>query len=309
MVNEGAFFPLAVTTFCFLGRPWRGKSGHMRPKKREGETKRRTEKTKRISMKDKKKLIFLLGGYDLEMCTIKALLESHHLLCVDRRLQWHNAYLSAYEKSLRKYGGADSAWHIYGVELQEDILPPPNYSRIDHHNQYAGLPSALEQVADLLQFPLDRRLRLIAANDKAYIPGMKALGASAEEIAAIRSADRRAQGVSEEEERLAEKALAENKETTVGGLLVVRALSTHFSPICDRLFPYARLVVYTDSEWVYYGEGADRIKTLFEPDFLAGRLFCGGGKHGFVGSKQEVFAPHEIHEMIRQIKEEMADGA
>lgn len=260
-------------------------------------------------MKDKKKLIFLLGGYDLEMCTIKTLLESHRLPCVDHGLQWNNAYLSAYEKSLEKYGAPDSAWHIYGVELQEDRLPPPNYSPIDHHNQYAGLPSALEQVAALLQFPLDRRLRLIAANDKAYIPGMEALGASDKEIAAIRLADRRAQGVTEEEERLAEKALAENKETAAGGLLVVRALSAHFSPICDRLFPYGRLLVYTDSEWVYYGEGADRIKALFEPDLLAGRLFCGGGKQGFIGSKQGEYAPREIHEMIRQIKEETADGA
>lgn len=258
-------------------------------------------------MKDTKQPLFLLGGYDLEMCTIKTLLETHGIPYADHRLQWHTAYLSSYAPQLAEYGRPASPWRIYGLELQEDIPLPANYTRIDHHNRHAGLPSALEQVASLLQLPLDRRLRLIAANDRAYIPGMQALGATADEIAAIRLADRRAQGVTEEDEKLAEKAIAQQQER--GGLVVVQALSPRFSPICDRLYPYRRLLIYTGGEWMYYGEGAARIKTLFEEEFQAGRLFCGGGVQGFVGAKQGVYSPLEIQAMVGHIQKEIAYGA
>ena len=71
------------------------------------------------------------------------------------------------------------------------------YHRIDHHNEYCHLPSSLEQVASVLGVELNRKQRLIAANDVGYIPAMKALMATDEEIAEIRREDRRAQGVTE----------------------------------------------------------------------------------------------------------------
>lgn len=73
------------------------------------------------------KTLFLLGGHDLEMCTIKDMLLEAEVVCFDASLQWNNAYVSAYQKELEQYGADDSEWTIYGVELQEDIPHPYNY--------------------------------------------------------------------------------------------------------------------------------------------------------------------------------------
>jgi len=45
--------------------------------------------------------LFLLGGYDLEMLTIKQLLEGRDgCMVADKRLRWDNAALSAYQQEL-----------------------------------------------------------------------------------------------------------------------------------------------------------------------------------------------------------------
>lgn len=254
-------------------------------------------------MFDKKEMksIFLLGGYDLEMQTIKNVLESVHALYVDHVLHWDEACLSRYKEDIRQINLMTSDCKIYGVELQEDILLPSNYIRIDHHNQYVHLPSALEQIMALFCIEPDRRACLIAANDKFYIPGMLELGATDEEIAEIRLADRKAQGVTDEDEWLAQKAIKENLEK-LGDLLIVYAFVNRFSPICDRLYPYSRLLVYTDEEWMYYGEGALKIKNLFVDEFTKGRMFNGGGVNGYVGTVRRSFSRNEILGMVEQIK-------
>lgn len=252
-------------------------------------------------MDDEKYYLFLLGGYDLEMVTIRDILEERRITSADRQLQWDNACLSFYKEELDLYGEAGSPWRIFGIELREDIPAPANYTRIDHHNQYAVLPSALEQVMELLRLPLDRYQRLVAANDKGYIPGMRALGATAEEISSIRHADRKAQGVTGEEEGFAELAITVNRED-LGDLIVIHALSSRFSPICDRLFPYRHLLIYTDEEWVYYGEGLSGIKAVFTDDLLQGKIYSGGGDKGYVGTVRGIYSPGKICEMVEQIK-------
>lgn len=247
------------------------------------------------------KWLFLLGGHDLEMCTIKELLQKTEVVCCDASLQWNNAYVSAYRKELEQYGTENSQWIIYGVELQEDISVPHNYKAIDHHNLNMEQPSALEQVAGLLGVPMDYRMQLIAANDKRYIPGMKALQASDAEVAAIRKADRACQGVTDEDERLAEKAIKENSQVSQG-LTMVRALSPRFSPICDRLFPYERLLIYTDKEWMYYGKQADKLRDLFKAELLNGKMFYGGGADGYIGSKVQAYTCIEIQGHIEKIR-------
>lgn len=247
------------------------------------------------------KMLFLLGGHDLEMCVVKDMLLEAGIVCFDASLQWNNAYVSAYRKELEQYGTGDSEWTIYGVELQEDISLPYNYKAIDHHNLKTDLPSALEQVAGLLGAPMNRRMRLIAANDKGYIPGMQALQASDAEIAEIRRADRACQGVTEEDELLAEKAIKENMQME-GDLIIVQALSRKFSPVCDRLFPYDRLLVYTDEEWVYYGKQAGRLRGFFHAEILGGRLFYGGGTDGYIGSKARAYTGMEIRQHIEKIR-------
>lgn len=242
--------------------------------------------------------LFLLGGADLEMQTIHDVLSREGIPFVDHNLRWDNAFLSSYKMELQS---VMDGLMVYGIELREDIMPPDYYRAIDHHNELSASPCALEQVMDLLHLPMNRYENLVAANDKAYIPGMLALNASNEEIASIRRADRKAQGVTEKEEMLAEKAIACHLEMK-DDLILVYALCSRFSPICDRLFPYDKLLIYTDSEWMYYGEGCGRVRELFAVESSLGNLFYGGGEKGYVGVKQNVYSKDEILEMINRIK-------
>lgn len=247
----------------------------------------------------REKLLFLLGGHDLEMLTIRQQLDKMGVAYVDHQLRWDNARLSSYRKELEEASTKD--WIVYGVELQEDIPKPPGYRAIDHHNTSAHLDSALEQVMALLGQPMDRYQQLVAANDKRYIPGMLEIGASEDEINLIRYADRKAQGVTDKDECLAEKAVSNNC-TRIGDLFVVKAFSSRFSPICDRLFPFGSLLIYTDEEWVYYGKGTENVKKSFEKEYLSGNLFSGGGENGYVGAKGGVFSLEEIQKMVEHIK-------
>ena len=246
----------------------------------------------------KEDLIFLLGGADLEMHTIRDVLSREGITFFDHHLRWDNALLSSYKLELQTVKDGQI---VFGIELREDIMPPECYRAIDHHNELSASPCALEQVMKIFQQPMNRYEQLVAANDKSYIPGMLELDASEEEIESIRRADRKAQGVTDEEEHLAEKAIASNLEIK-DDLIIVQALCSRFSPICDRLFPYHKLLIYTDSEWMYYGDRCCSIRDLFTDELLSGDLFYGGGEQGYVGVKQNVYKKDNIIEMINRIK-------
>ena len=251
----------------------------------------------------KPKKLFLLGGRDLEMKTIKEIVRSQRgCAVIDRNLRWDNAVLSAYNDVFDSFPDAD----IYAVELREDIPIDDKwksrYRLIDHHNDNARLPSALEQVAAILGVDLSRMQKLIAANDSGYIPAMKALMASDDEIADIRRRDRAAQGVSEEDERLAEQSITENMAKS-DELIVVKSLTSKFSPVCDRLFPYKRLLIYTDSEWVFYGERKEELVQQYADALQQGKLYHGGGENGFVGSAKDAYTRNEIEQFVESIKD------
>ena len=242
--------------------------------------------------------VFLLGGYDLEMLTIKQMLEGRRgCVVVDKHLRWDNAKLSAYKEELKLLSNND----IFGIELQEDIPIPINYHRIDHHNDYSERPATILQVAEIIGITPDRHIQLVAANDAGYIPAMKTLNANDSEIAEIRRQDRVAQGVTEEDELLAERSV-EAHLTKLNGLLVVHALTSRFSPICDRLFPYRRLLIYTDTEWVYYGEGKADIVTTLAGDIAMQRVYHGGGNNGYIGAVRGIYSKQKINQFVREIK-------
>lgn len=247
--------------------------------------------------------LFLLGGYDLEMLTIRNILSEQGYSYADRKLDWNGARLSRYRKDISRFLQQKPSGTVYGIELTEDLsLPSSCYHSIDHHNERAGQPSALEQILTLLHLTATRYHQLVAANDRLYIPGMQALGATPDEIKHIRQADREAQGVTRQDEILAEKSIAEELET-VGRLQIVRAYTPHFSPICDRLYPYHSLLVYTTREWMFYGEGSSEIYHRFRDTYPPDRLFCGGGPNGYIGCPHGVFTETEIYEIIRHIRQ------
>jgi len=244
--------------------------------------------------------LFLLGGYDLEMLTIKQMLEvRENCVVLDKHLRWDNAKLSAYQGDLDKY----QEYVIFGIELQEDIPVSTNYHRIDHHNDWAHKPSALEQVAQLISVQLNRDQQLVAANDKGYIPAMQALGATEEEIADIRRRDRTAQGITAEEEMMAESSISENLKRC-GTLTIVKSQTSRFSPICDKLFPYKQLLIYTDSEWMYYGEGKAELAKQLESEIKQKKMFHGGGDNGYIGTVQYAYSKEQIDSFVEQVTKE-----
>ena len=177
-----------------------------------------------------KKLVFFLGGHDAEMCAIRNLLEEHGLAYHDKSLGW-GAALSEYTEELNTITTETPVF----VELKLDIPYPESSIIIDHHGKNAGKhkPVSIEQIAAMLNIELTRQQKLIAANDRAHIPGLKAAGATEKEIEEIRAYDRSCQGVTEKEEKQAEY-LCQHFKSSVS-LDVLEIPFTHTSPVTDRL--------------------------------------------------------------------------
>lgn len=227
------------------------------------------------------KNVFFLGGHDLEMLTIKKILEETGQDYVDNNLSWNDALLSKYADSLTKYSSCE--FQIYGIELREDVALPANYHKIDHHNSFEKNPSALAQVCKLLGREMNKEELLIAANDERYIPGMLSIGASKEEIEIIRRKDRECQGITPEDEKYAEEALNCNTRNYFG-LTYVYTKSSKFSPIVDKLFPTNRLFVYNDNEFTYFGEKKEEYLKVVSEVFSDIQFYKGGGDNGYFGA-------------------------
>lgn len=240
--------------------------------------------------------VFLLGGCDLEMLTIKQLLEERNdCIVADKHLYWDNALLSVYQDELSQY--AD--YEIYGIELKEDIIAPDNYIPIDHHNDKSGQPSSLEQVANILDVSLNRYQQLVAANDKGYIPAMEEIDATKEEIDDIRKRDKAAQGVTEEDERKAKDSI-DSADRSYPGLIIVKAANSRFSPIVDNLsesFPYHSYIVHTDNVICTYGSITSSFKSYFHE---SKELYYGGIGDGYAGLSN--IREYSMNQIIRQIK-------
>ena len=128
---------------------------------------------------------------------------------------------------------------------------------VDHHNENAGKPASILQVLDLLGMKPTRRQLLIAANDSGYIPEMLSMGATPEEVAEVRLADRAAQGITPEQEAEAERAIQAAK--TVNGVTIVKMAHSKTATVCDRLFAPDKeqrlLILSEDGESNFFGNG------------------------------------------------------
>lgn len=251
-------------------------------------------------MVNKDNTLFLLGGHDLEMLTIRHILVGAGYPVMDRNLSW-GARLSSYGDVLHR---ADTHLeYVFGIELIDDLLlDDTRYHPIDHHNADNHSPGALEQVSALIGHTLTDEEKLIAANDTGYIPAMAALGASREVMEDIRLRDRKAQGVTEEDEDLATASISRYLER-IGNTLVARSLTPHFSAICDRLFPFLRLLVFNDEEWTFYGEGKSALTLEFAPEIAGGRIYHGGGENGYIGAAKGAFTMEEINRFVSTFKD------
>jgi hypothetical protein len=243
----------------------------------------------------KDQLIFLLGGHDLEMMEIKSILEQNHFNYYDLDLRW-GAKLNEYQKFFNNKNT------FIGIELINDCDPPFHYVEIDHHNEKSNLPSSIEQVAKLLNLELNRWQSLVAANDKFYIPGLVKMNATANEIAQIRQLDRFHQGVTDEDEKLGKKSICENlvKE---GNLTIIKSLTSKFSTITDRLYPFNKLLIYHENSLTYYGEGVLKLIKYYEVWLRNKKAYSGGGENGFFGiNRENIGSPEIIKNEVKRIK-------
>jgi len=234
--------------------------------------------------------LFLLGGADLEMLEIRKLLIKHNRHFIDKRLKW-GAKLGSYKHLL-----ADSITY-YGIELIEDVPPPPNYIAIDHHNDMQEKKSSIEQIADILGVKLDRYQRLVALNDKGYIPAMVAYGATEVEVELIRERDREAQGVSRDDELLAEISIEESLRDA--DIVVVGARTEKFSPIADRLYG-ENILIYSEKKLNYYGRDVERLVKYYRDDIAKKRAYYGGG-FGFFGLAEGRWSSSELKKEKKRI--------
>jgi len=237
-----------------------------------------------------KKYLFLLGGYDLEMLTIRKLLDQYGYAYHDHKLSW-GAQLSSYENLF------DEEYTFVGIELEEDVAPPKSYLSIDHHGKDTDKPSSLEQVATLLSISLTYEQTLIAANDRGYIKAMQELGASDEQIVRIRQQDRKAQGVTEEDERQAERSVIESK-----GSDIIYAYTPKFSAISDRIYQeHSAYIIYNETTVSFYGYRLSTLLTFLEKQRVdAANYYYGGGNKGFLGFKDNTLTYKEITNLIKE---------
>ncbi|MEX2565430.1 MAG: hypothetical protein WD431_05775 [Cyclobacteriaceae bacterium] len=252
-------------------------------------------------MPTSKNFLFLLGGYDLEMVEIRNFLSAHKVPFLDAKLGWDNATWKAYkdpEFESKVQTEVDNGVQVYGIELRGEAIP--GCKLIDHHNELQDLPAAIEQVATLLGIELDRRQRLIAANDKGYIPAMKEMGATQDEVDEIRRADRKVQGVTDEEEKQAEIDIAEGEK--LNDLFIIKTDLPRFSPIPDKLFgKTSKLLIYNKNSLNFYGQGKKTVTEHLKDYIDSGKAYEGGGESGYFGISKDALKQEEILEIKDKI--------
>lgn len=201
------------------------------------------------------KRLWICPKNDLESVTIIDLLERHgeRLLVTGQR--W-GATWKGLEESIRQevQNALTAGIEVRGIELAGP--PPAGAHNIDHH-RYAGDDrshplTSLEQTADVLGCDLSRHERLVAANDRGYIPGLIAAGASESEVAAIRAGDREAQGLTAEDEAQARRDVARAEWRGRAAVLHCEDRSTAWHT--DLLYgSYDELLLASPANWVYFG--------------------------------------------------------
>ncbi len=218
-----------------------------------------------VNAPDSTDLVFFLGGSDLEMQTVRGLLEESvpgrfH----DKHLGW-GARASAYREEIGQVLAGGHTPML--VELEDDLgLDRARVVIVDHHGARAGSdqPTSLHQVFGLLGLPAERWTRwfaLVAANDRGHIAEMARLGATAEEIRRVRATDRAAQGISREEERAGEETVRRAETLAEGRLTLVRLPHEHTATVTDRIDQalggpgFENLLVLCPEEVNFFGSG------------------------------------------------------
>ncbi len=239
-----------------------------------------------------KKRIFIVPVNDGEAVEIRNLLLDHGETVVVTRQPWGASWqglepevVEEVEKLLAENPGAQ----VYGVEL----AGPARWGaiNIDHH-RYAdddrwSPKSSLEQVAELLGVELTRYQKLVAENDKGYIPAMEKAGATPDEIKLVRAQDRLAQGVTPDDERQAviDIKYAERR----GRKILLHCPKGSTSAHTDLLYgQYDELLKIDEvsGKWIYFGPRHQQFFALTDGGVAGARWVGGGKKSGYAGAEK-----------------------
>jgi hypothetical protein len=230
---------------------------------------------------------YFLGGADLEMVTIGHLLRDHGETVHDGQLSW-GAQASAYRDEIMRCLEAGSQAVL--VELFDDLglghaIKKGDLLLVDHHGDDASesIPTALEQVFQLLDLPAEqwsREYALVAANDRDHVAGMKAIGATADELRRIRALDREAQGITPEEEAQGRQAAYAATNCSSGRLTVVRLHHTRYATVTDALHRdlggpgFENLLILSPQQTGFYGNGwlIQNLKSRYPGGWWGGAL-------------------------------------
>ncbi len=232
---------------------------------------------------------FIIPANDGEAVEIRKILRTNGVDHVVTRQPWGATWAGlepAVIEKIQEVLSVNPSIVMYGVELGG----PARFGaiNIDHHiyrdEDRSNEKSSIEQVAALLGIKLTRYQILVAANDKGWIPELKAMGASENEIKIIRAQDRLSQGVTPDQE--AQAVVDINAAEVQGSKWLIRCPKGSTSAITDRLFGrYTELLTVDElnSKWIYFGPRHMLFYALTEGGTTFARWAGGDPKNGFSG--------------------------
>ena len=246
---------------------------------------------------------------DGEAVQIKNILEKKNIKTLITKQGWGASWSELepeVKEKIKEYKNKN--YQIYGVELQGKA--PEGAKNIDHH-RYDGddrtnEKSSLEQVAELIGYKLSLFEEFVAENDKGFIPAMLALAKtknlSKKEtqklVNEVRLQDRAAQGITPEQEKIAEEAIREAEVSD--RLTVVHMAHSKTSTVCDRLWgQYKNLLVLSEDGEVNFFGSRKVIKKL--SDLVKGSWSGGDLDHdnGFWGGyPQDLDIEKEVKNLL-----------
>lgn len=235
------------------------------------------------------KIFFIVPANDGEAVEIRKILQAASIDLVVTRQHWGATWVGlepAVAEKIEGFISANPSAVIYGVELGG----PARWGaiNIDHHiyrdENRSNEKSSIEQVAALLGVELTRHQTLIAANDKGYIPALRAMGATENEIKIVRAQDRLSQGVTPDQEA---QAVADIRSAEIrDGKWLIRCPKGSTSAITDRIFgQYIELLTVDglNGKWIYFGPRHMQFYALTEGGTTLARWAGGDPKNGFSG--------------------------
>ena len=260
-------------------------------------------------MNNNNQIVVVTPVNDGEAVQIKNILKNKNIKTLITKQSWGASWSGLepeIKKEIEEY--KNKGYQIYGVELQGSA--PEGTVNIDHHrydgDDRSNEKSSLEQVSELIGYKLSLFEEFVSANDKGFIPAMLALAKNKnlnkketeKLIEKVRLQDRAAQGITPEQEDIAEEAI--KKAEVFDRLTVIHMEHSKTATVCDRLYGKYKnlLVVSSDGEVNFFGsrEVIQKLSGLVEGSWSGGDLDHDNGFWG--GYLQNLDIEKEVKNLL-----------